>query len=77
MGAWSLIGVIWGNTVGSYIDDFYLNNLIYEWDSYYDTEITLYESYPNYKTAFNLKTFVNFVNTVIGIVLFRDWHSHV
>ena len=76
-GAWSLCGVIWGNTVGSYFDDYVLQLEHYYHDSYYQTEVTLYNTYPTYRVALTLKTIVNFINTVVGIILFRDWHLHV
>ena len=76
-GAWSLFGVLWGNHVGTYFDDLYMMNIIYEWDSYTGDEKTLYGDYPAYKTALGLKLSVSFIHTVVGVVTFRDWFDHV
>ena len=76
-GAWSLIGVIWGNTVGSYYDDYLLQLEYYNYDDYFQTEVSLYSLYPTYRTALYLKTIVNYINTVLGLVLFTEWSKHV
>lgn len=77
VGAWSLIGVVWGNILGSYFDDYLLQLAIYNHDSYFGTEVSLYSEYPAYWTAFVLKTIVNYFNIIWSGVLFRDWHNYV
>ena len=76
-GAWSLIGVLWGNHVGAYFDDFYMMNIIFVWDSYSGNDVTLYNGYPTYKTALVIKLLVSFVHVVVCVVTFGGWMSHV